>query len=51
MRCKWFELSVRINGNWEYFESDNLIKMLYNINKNYKGDKVYGRLTINFPQK
>lgn len=50
MRCKWFELSVRINGRWEHFESDNLISLLLNIRRNHKGKKVYGSLKINFPQ-
>lgn len=50
MRCKWFELSVKIDGRWEHFEDDNIFKIAYQVIKTKSKKKRIGYITINFPR-
>lgn len=50
MRCKWFEISVSIDGRWESFENDNIFKLAYQIMKAKSKKKRIGYITINFPR-
>ena len=50
MRCKWFELSVKIDGHWKQFEDDNIIKLAYRVARAKSNKKRIGRFTINFPR-
>lgn len=50
MRCKWFELSVKIDGRWKHFEDDNIIKLVYRVARAKSNKKRIGRFTINFPR-
>lgn len=49
MRNKWFELSVNIDGYWENFEDDNLLRLVYRVVKAKSNKKRIGQFTINFP--
>lgn len=50
MRCKWFELSVKIDGRWEQFEDDNILKLVYRVARAKSNKKRIGRFTVNFPR-
>ena len=50
MRCKWFEMSVWVDGGWEHFEDDNLVRLLLRVKRVKSKGKRIGRLTINFPR-
>lgn len=50
MRCKWFEISVSIDGRWESFEDDNPFRLARRVMNAKSKKKRIGYITINFPR-